>query len=348
MSIDLGTLKVEKLIVHDVPNRPVSGASHTLNLSEIESPLDQGLKNYFREKISATLGSAFDVLFDPTSGSPVPRLVLDNLDAQKTDFVAMSRSIAEHLYNSQTGVNSAGLLCVSQVQVMGRKALAIVKLEREAALRMQLDKIHGKYTFKLEHLRDLILSGKTRVFKVGLFWQTGSTLASIYGMVSDNQRGYTQAAEVADFFLRKFLGCQLREAPSVTTKQFFNAAEQFVSEEIKEPETKARYEVALLAEMKNQMTTINPRQFAELYLDVDDRNKFISHLYASGIPVTSFDKDTSLVDGRIKTIALQFQSGILITGKENVFKEKVQMKDLENGLTQVEIRDKVQHVRGAH
>lgn len=46
------------------------------------------MRNFFREKIAGSLGSAaYDVEFDTSTTSPLPRLVLDNLTAKTTSFV---------------------------------------------------------------------------------------------------------------------------------------------------------------------------------------------------------------------------------------------------------------------
>ena len=70
MAVDLGKLQVERLIVHEVPDRPVRGAQQQPTLSEIESPLTPDLKNYFREKITETL--------DQAAASLAPRLAPDS------------------------------------------------------------------------------------------------------------------------------------------------------------------------------------------------------------------------------------------------------------------------------
>ncbi|MGD9116489.1 MAG: nucleoid-associated protein [Dehalococcoidia bacterium] len=347
MRIDLGRLHVEKVIVHDVPPRPVGGGGEPPVLSEIESPLTPELRNYFREKIIGTLDTAaFDVIFDPDSLSPVPPLVLDNLGIQTADFVSMSRDVASHLYRMQTGVNPAGLLCVVQAEVVQQRAIAIIKLEREAGVRLQQEQLQGKSTFRLEHIRDLMLTEKTRVFKVGLFVQTGVTLESIEGAVSDNQRGYYPTTEVADFFLRKFLGCNLREAPEVTTKRLFHATEGFIHEEIAEPEAKARYEIALLAELGSQAGTFDPRSFARAHLDVEDRQKYIDYLSDASVLPQPFEKDISLIGTHLKRIQLEFQSGLAVLGNPETFKEHVKMKDLDDGRTHLEIEDRVKRLQG--
>lgn len=347
MRVDLGRLRVDKVIVHDIPTRRVGDGGQSPILSEIESPLNQELKNYFREKIVGTLAAtAFEVIFDSSSSSPVSSLVLDCLGSQTTDFVSMSRDLAHHLYNTQTGVNPPGLLCVAQVKIEQQGGIAIIKLEREAGVRLQQDQLQGKSTFRLEHIRDLMLTEKTKVFKVGLFVQMGTTLESIEGVVSDTQRGYYPTTEVADFFLKKFLGCKLREAPAVTTKKLFQATEDFIHEEIAEPEVKARYEIALLAELGSQARTFDPRTFASMHLRVEDRQKYVDYLNNAAVTPQPFDKDISLIETHLKRIQLDFQSGISVLGSPETFQEHVKMTDLDDGRTRLEIEDRVKRMQG--
>ena len=347
MKIDLGRMQVEKIIVHDVPSRPTRGGGQPPVLSEVESPLTQELKNYFREKILKTLITAgYDVLFDTESSSPVPSLILDSLGSQTINFVSMSQRIAQHLYDSQTGVNPAGLLCVAQVPVGTDQCLAILKLEREAGVRLQQTLLDGKATFSLEHLQELMLTEKTKVFKVGLFVQIGKVLETIQGTVSDNQRGYHPTTEVADFFLKRFLGCKLREAPEVITKRLFQTTEAFISEQVREPEIKARYEIALLSELSSESRTFSPWQFAERHLGLDDRQRYIDWLGEAEIAPQPFDKDTTLIQTHLRRIQLDFESGIAVLGSPETFEQHVGVRDLDDGRTRVEIVDRMKRVQG--
>jgi hypothetical protein len=125
MRYDLGQLRVDKLIVHELPRHLASEAVSQPILSDIESPLTMEVKNFFREKIAGTLGSeAYDVEFDPDMTSPVPNLVSDNLGNGTTDFVVMSQEVARHLHQCQGGINPEGLLTVVQVRVENRRAFA--------------------------------------------------------------------------------------------------------------------------------------------------------------------------------------------------------------------------------
>jgi hypothetical protein len=159
MLADLGTFRIEKAIVHEVPQRYVRKGSGGPNLSEIESPLDQDLANYFERKVAGSLAeAALDVLFDPTASSPIPDLVRDSVGSRKQSFVAISQDMAKHLHEVQTGVNPAGLLAVLQGTVAGRRCLAILKLEKESGVRVEQLQIDGKRTLSVLNVRDLILT----------------------------------------------------------------------------------------------------------------------------------------------------------------------------------------------
>lgn len=347
MRRDLSRLRIEKLIVHEVPTKKID-VEQQLVFSEVESSLTQDNKNYFRERIVDSLGSAaYDVTFDPNSSSPIPQLVLNNLSAQQSDFLTMSMEMTQHLYNCQTRVNPSGLLAVVQASIESFRAFVVLKLEREEGVRVKQDKNNGKRTFSIEHLSDLMLTGKTKVFKIGLFVQTETTLESIEGAVSDKQRSFQPNTEVADFFLKKFLGCKLREAPEITTKRFLQATEEFINKRVAEPAIKARYEIALLATINSQQGTLHPKTFAEGHLDINHRQQYIDFLEKSQILIQEFDKDVALVKTHTNKIKMELESGLAILGSPSVFDERVKITDnKDNEHIRIVIEDKLKNIHG--
>ena len=347
MPRDFGRLIIEKLIIHDVPSRRVGVSGNQPDLSEIESPLDATVSNYIRNKLVGTLvNNSFPVVFDESVGSQVPALVFDNLRNQNQDFVQMSQQLATYLYNSQNGNNPDGLLAVVQTSIEQVRCLAILKLEREAGTRVQLTRLNGKQTFDLQHLRDLMLTDKTRVFKVGLFIQEGITLESIEGFVSDNQSGQWYKADIADFFLRKFLGCKLREEPEVVTKNFLDNTEKWINTTIMDPEKKAKYTIAMVAELQKNLTIVNPTLFANQSLEPVDQQPYLHYLERNDIPITDFLKNNNLVAPRLKRVQMDLECDISILGNPEVFEKKVQMEPQDNGETQITIVDRVKHMKG--
>ncbi|WP_298384503.1 nucleoid-associated protein [Ferrimicrobium sp.] len=346
MARDLGRLRVKTVIVHEVPYHLATGASGEPVLSEVESPLTQDVRNFFKERIASSLGSAaYDVELDGSTTSPVPRLILDNLTSRKNGFVAMSQEMARHLYLCQKGNSPEGLLTVCEVTIGDQGGLAVLKLEKEEGARVELADTEGGRTLSVQHLHDLMLTERTKVFKVGLFVQTGDDRDSIEGSVCDTQRGY--GGTVAHFFLEQFLGCRLREQPEITTKRFFDTTESFINDEIADPETKTRYQVALLAELNGTRDKVSIRAFANNNLDVDDRKPFMDRIEEARLPSTEFDKDNHLVRSRLRRIQIAFESGVsVLASPENIGEQVKIVTDSTNGQTTVEITDRLKRMNG--
>ncbi|MDQ6617572.1 MAG: nucleoid-associated protein [Actinomycetota bacterium] len=343
---DLGQVRIEKLIVHEIPRHFVHSATPTTpGLSEVESPLDQTVKNFFREKLAGSLGTAaYEVQLDPATTSPLPGWIVALLSTHPADLVATSQDMANHLHQSQPAISPEGLLTVIQARVENRRAVAILKLEKEEGTRVRRQQLQGGSTLSVDHVRDLMLTGKTKVFKVGLFAHVGGASGPIEGMVCDRQKGY--GGTVANFFLERFLGCRLKELPELTTRRFFDAAERFINEDVEEPETKARYQVALAAELGGTRATVSPQAFANTNLETDDRAAFMGKVSEAGIAQPSFAKDTGLVANQLKRIQWSFASGVAVLASPDNLGREVQVEDLDDGRTRLEVTDKLKDQHG--
>ncbi|HKU23136.1 MAG TPA: nucleoid-associated protein, partial [Terriglobales bacterium] len=267
MNIDLGLLQVRRVIFHDVPKRrshaPDAGGPV---LSEVESPITPGMRAYLRDRIVSSIGSSrsFEIQFDPSSTSPVPRHIQLLANDITVDLVNISQEIARHLYGIQTGINPPGLLAVIDCGLDSGNAISVLKIEREEGVRLDQQTVGGKKTYNIQHLHDLILTENTRLFKIALFVQVGD---DIQAAACDFQRGYTVGRELADFFLRKFLGCLLAEDPEVQTKRFYEIAMEFFNAQLKgKPLQLAKVYGHLTSELSSEQPRINPKKFAENYL----------------------------------------------------------------------------------
>ena len=210
MPIDVSRINLGRIIFHRVPSGPTDVA-HDLVLSRIESPLNNQARNYFRQKLVSTLvNGAYPVLFDTQSTSVVPGSVLNITTAGSQHFVGDSQIMARHLYDIQNMNNGRGVFAVAEVDSSGLKAVTVVKLEHGEGARALPISYQGEPTFDVEHLQNLMLTDKTRIFKAALFAQHGTGLGDIDGLVSDNQITRGTRSGVADFFLRKFLVLQRR------------------------------------------------------------------------------------------------------------------------------------------
>ena len=342
--IDLGLIHIDRLIVHEIPRRYVRAESSNadLILSEVESPLEDDVRNFFQERLVSTLSGAYDVEFDPSAFSSVPLIVKGLLAPQPIDFVAASRDLAKHLHQSQGGVNPGGLLTLMDVTIGHRRGYAIVKLEKEEGARLQRSSIDGQSTFNVSHLRDLMLTRKTKVFKVGIFAclsdQTGTE-----GLVSDTQKGAGTA--VAFFFLSQFLGCKLKEVPEVTTRRFFEATQEFIRDDVTDPQEKIRYQIALVAELQNSSSSISPEGFANSHIATEGRIKFLERMQESGITSHSFPKDLKLIEQMLHKIQWTFEGGISVIAPPDQVGDRLRMEGEADGRTKMEIVDHLRDIK---
>jgi hypothetical protein len=347
MKSDLALLRVNKVIIHEVPKHTKSGGGSGPIYSEIESPLDPELALYFQGKMVSSLGStkSFNICVDPLSTSPVPDLLAKHLGSGGTDFIDITKKIAEHLYNIQGGTNPGGLLALLDCVANRDRAFGLIKLEKEEGVRLEQKLHESRRTFDLHILRDLVLTERTKVYKLALFVMPPDGGDDYDAAASDNQTGYGSYNEVASFFLSTFLGCKLRKEPEIATKHFYEATETFINENVEDPMLRTQCHGHVVSELLSQAPTMSAEQFAENYLPVDLRQRFVNHLEAKDVPA-NFPKNNELIDKRLKKTLYEFQSGIRVIAPNDLDDGRIKITSLDNGETRLEIQDRLEEVKG--
>jgi hypothetical protein len=341
--MDIGTFKIGKVIVHEVPKRRAGDEPEALDLSEVESPLDAGVKGFLTDKVKEALASAFEVEFMDGAESPVPGLVTNLLDNKASDLVPNSQKMAHRLYETQHGVMPGGLITVISGTVdADRPCCVILKLEKEQGTRLQSETVGGHRTFRLENIKELMLTDSTRIYKVALFVRPTDD-AEPAGYVSDQQQSARGPRGVADFFLLPFLGCKFREQPTITTRRAWQATESFINTKVSDPATKTRYQVALMAEMNSNKPQFKPSQFANDHMDGPDRQTYLDHLGENGAPVNAFKKDTELISKFLAKVTIDTTHGFQVMGPRDEFDDRVTVKSKGTEAV-VEVTDEIKWV----
>ena len=343
--MNLKSFSVGQVMIHDVPR---GNADERVTLTDLTIDLDADLREYFRRKIVDSLTErGVEVVADADLDDTVRR-ALARVLTNSNELISASREIAMRLHDVQTARNPAGLLAVIVGTVDKTQCLSVLKLEREQGLRFRIETVNGHTVVDLEHLRDLTLTDKTKVFKTSLFTSTGKgkpTAGSLVGKVSDDQRGRETTAGVATFFLGTFLGCRLRDSPEKSTMAFVKGVDEFINRDISNVERKGRYQVALLAAMQDNTTEVRPRSFANTNVEQSDHPALFERLRAAGLdPDVPFPKDTSMVS--VKGFRMTFENGMVLVGSPTDLSERVHIRELEAPTPGVDINDAVKALRG--
>jgi len=318
--VDIGTFFVERAIIHQIPQAKMDQKSEIPPvLAEGDSELDDRRKSYFQKRIRRSLQNSFSAERDGDEQSPVPSHVLEYFQAvdDGTDrFVEVSQAIARHLHASQGGISPSGLLAVVEGTIgtgssIG-KCLTVLKLEMEQGVHIELVEVNGKKVFAI-NLEEVTLTDSTRVFKASLF-PRAADLDSMTAIVSDDQLdSSTVGREVAQYFLKTFLGCRLSDSPRIATKRYTEIATTYFNG-LEDDEKKLRYEGALNADLFSQIPTINPQTFAKNHLDKEDRDGFLAHFKQGDGRVGLIEKDVDLIRSREKRTWVELQNGVRLTG----------------------------------
>lgn len=361
MKDNLQYLSVDMLIVHDVPKK-LSKKKLKVNpdleeediiLSEAPTDFDQDLTKFFHNKITQSIGSSnsFGIQFDSTNITNVQTFIKGFFEigfqkgfpVDEEILIRITQDIAKELYTVQTAQNTGGILLFIPCHVREKHALAILKVEREEGVRIKRDQnSSGQTTFNVQHIKDLMLTKKTKLFKIVLFYYDDNN--TVIGYLCDQQQGYFQTREVADFFLIDFLGCKLREEPFITTKKFFEATLQYINDTDIAAENKTQIHTHLISELTNNNSTINVLEFARRSLPVDKIQGYMNKLTDNKLSQTTFTKNNLLIHDKIKKVQYEFESGIKILGEQEVVREKLTIQNTDNGKTRVEFIDSLTRV----
>ena len=333
VSFDPGQVQIDRWVIHEIPKTFKRQDDGTPTLSEALSPYDAEVARFFERKISVSFaGSRHEI--EPAVDGETPKSIAAHLLGDDV-LVDLSVGLGRRLHDSQSGAMSGGLLVVMEGTHADLPILSVLKLEKEEGARAASAQVEGKSTYSVQYMRDLFLTGRTRVFKVAVFILDAD--AALVGWVSDPQ---SKGTDIADFFLGTFLECCLKNDPKVATQHFHTEAERFINEKVTDPEKKARYETAVIAELNRNVPELRLRSFAENNLDLDDRNSFISTLHGAGVEAT-FVKDVELIRSRIKRMQYEFQAGVKVSYPADTAEGVVTITGRDDGRTELQVVDEL-------
>lgn len=338
---DLTTLGIQKAIVHDIPKHKKDDFSISPIYSEQESLLNESLKSFFKENIIKALGRdrSFKICYNKKSDSPINKCV-DSILFDDKNFVFQSKEIATHLYNKQKGHNSSGILFILHCTLSGSNISIIMKLERDDGARLTMNPKTN--SFDITEVKDLMLTSKTKIFKIALLLKRDDYEIDFDGSIMDFQINAIVRKELSSFFIDDFLGCVPYHDPKVTTQSFYNHTTTFIKTIVKDKIKQAKYIQDLNSYLQRNNQMINPKEFADEYLATPfERDEYKAYLDTKNFDFNSFSKDLSLIRTKIEKFIVSFENGISIIGNEGTFDDNVKLEELSNGNHQATITSQI-------
>jgi hypothetical protein len=340
--IDLSLLNIEKIIVHDVPHHKKDDFSRGVDYSEEESSLTPDLKRFFKDKIiEATNSRGFKVIIDHNEVSPLPKIIQSLIEKPNKAFVDNSQKIAKHLYDIQKGYNPGGIVVVIWGKISRHNIISILKLERDEGA--QLKKIAAKHVINIIQVKNLMLTQKTKLYKVATFFSRDSFQCSFDGLICDNQLSMDSTYSVAQFFLKEYLGCALYGDNRKVTKDFFETTRIFITR-IEDPITRATYYDHLLSYMNRPNQSVNSEEFIN-YLNPEHKQPYSKFLEENNFDFHSFQKDNELIKSQITKMMIDFENDVSIISRNGDLGGKVKLTAADDGQTKAEIISRIRNIK---
>lgn len=262
--LDIQRMSIANMIVHDIPKHKLGDFTLEPTYSKTESTLTDGLRIFFKQKIVDALKSdrAIKVVYNDESESPAC-LLNSELFKTSSKLIVNSQLMAKHLFEIQGGNNSGGILVTMFCKSGTQKAIIIMKLERDNGVQLKIDPATS--SIDIQEVQNLMLTQKTKVFKVALMPCVPDYDVDYDGIVMDFQIDVKARNDSHTFFISDFLGCKPFKDPKTTTQEFYKHTKSFiklVDDEIK----RAKYTQDLNSYLQKNSQRLSPAEFAKDYL----------------------------------------------------------------------------------
>lgn len=315
---EAASFAIRKMIIHLVPKHLAGQTDGDKpDLSEGVADLTPDLRTFFRERLVGTLGKrAIPVEEDANTSSKVPDQV-KSLISQGSRLVAVSQQMANQLYSVQTGVNSEGLIVVATGTVQDgatkRPAALVMKLKKTEGANVEKSKVGNKSLYTPSHLRNLMLTSDTQVFKAAVIRKDPN--GNLLGIVSDEQTDLG-----AKVFREDFLGMRPGRSAARVTKAYYERVEEWIVTNVDDPDKRTRYVAALKLDTTSHHKVLDPKQFIAGYIDPPDRDALANFLTENDVPLAGFQKDlSSLRPKQLTKMSRKTSRGLTIVGEPELF-----------------------------
>lgn len=347
--IQLQSISFEEVIVHTLPKHKKSDTDVEPRYSETVSPLSLPLRSVFKDKIVSALMSdkMLKLIFNEDSPSPIAALIgsiiSGQLSKRKSRFVDVSKKIAKHLFDIQKGNNNEGILVIIPIRVNQSPAVILIKLEMDSGAQLVMN--DKSKSFDINVIEDLMMTKKTRVYKIALLLKKDVQGVDYDAIVTDNQIDMKAKMEVQSWFITDFLGCKPYKDPKIVTQDFYNFTKAFIDMQ-DDDVTKAKYHQDLNSYLTKNTSRLNPTEFADDYLlTTNERNEYRAFLKTRGFGFSSFLKDLTQIENKVKKMAIEFTNGIIITSNRGRIQDKVVLENANDGQTKATITAKVKKIK---
>lgn len=335
-------LEIDRIIIHQIYQRDMDGKTVKPFQSSEYTRFDESAMSAFKSRVVDALGEgskAVQMEIVAQDEGKLPRYVDRIIGFKEAEFATASYEIAKKLADAQSTRSIPGGIVVIFTGRQGhpkKRFLGIIKAEVHSAYEKQENPETKEISLKF--VEEVLLTPGTKLYKTAAFFEKQSVAEESEEdlnnkwtvMVSDYQISQTDGKAAAKYFYADFLGFGYPETSARTTKKFFDATKKFISS-LDIPETeKVDLHSALITYLKVDVSsTVAATEFAERYFELDTQDAFTVYIEEQGLPVTSFMKDNSHIEAKLKVRSIRFPSKVKLVAPSDVFTSRIDIEEID-------------------
>lgn len=310
MATQYSALVLSDIVMHQIRKATDGSAARFETVLTDEpvtmTPPDQDFLT--RRLVRVLSGRGIPIIEDSAVTSPMPSAVRSTWKPHE-DYIALTKTMAEHLAAAQKGNALEGLLVVARASLQGDDLLIVAKVEHQEAMRLEaVVNSAGHNVFNIERLQDLVFGDAAKIYKVGILSRSQSASGVLSGEIVDEQNGLGFAA----YFLQRYLGMKLREEPAVLTERFLTGMSAVINATTLPPETRMEVQSALASELRSNSTSVTPMAFIRTHVPQGFQSEVTTLASERDVPLMQFAKDASRVQSRLTRIRLDLSNDVHI------------------------------------
>ena len=353
MPVDIQTLKIERVIFHQVYRRESTEQIVEPSYSEQCIIFNKIEKRALKNRIAQSLGNKSHALrmnVSDNSDESVYRFISDYWDTNRNDkdFIELSKKLTLALARAQKTKkisDSIAVIIEGSVSENKNRYICFIKADIQDGFNVELSE--GQRAMK--YINNLLLTPSQKLQKIGIFIDMSRTVghvaaSDIEAYIFDSNTDANSTFKKAAYFYGDFLGLDFPADDEIITHRFYQNTREFINtcEELT-PSEKHELQTALIAYLNNgAIATINPADFANNYIiNPQVVDSYVRYLSANQIPLHSTVKNLEVVQRFMKKRNMFFENSIKLTAPSDGFNRNIEMSENEDGDTIIKIKGKL-------
>lgn len=353
MSVDIQTLKIERVIFHQVYKREYTDQMAEPRFSEQCTVFDQNERRTLKNRITKSLGNkshALKMKIGNEGIDSVYRAISDYWDTERNDedFIKLSKNLTLALARAQKTrkINdSIAVVVEGKVSQFDNRYICFIKADIQDGFNIESS---GEQQ-AMKYISNLLLTPVQKLQKMGIFIDVSKTIGHVAAddvetYIFDSNTDANSTFKKAAYFYGDFLGLDFPSDNKMITHNFYQNTREFINtcEELT-PGEKHDLQTALINYLGNgAIKTVNPSYFADQYIiESNIVDSYVRCMSANQIPMHSTVKDLELVKRSMEKRNMIFENSIKLTAPAEGFSRNIEMTESDEGETIIKIKGKL-------